>query len=355
MKIIVVGSFSPVCLNHFFYNIFKEISYYLGGTMIREDIKIGVYGLHQYYLHGYMWLPDDGMVNRVIHILHGMTEHIGRYEQFAKDLTQFGIAVVGFDLRGHGRNSGPADCASFLSGQKSDSDYGWERSVDEIKQQIDYVKKRIPHADYYLMGFSLGSFMLRDYIRTHRLKKINGVIVVGSGYQPPIVTKIMQLVALNQIHKANVAGTTDLIRQLSFGTYNKPFAGVENATGMEWLCSDEQSLAEYQSDSLVRKDIAADLFYELLGAMSRTNKKRAFFLKKLDLSNVPVLIISGAEDPVGNNGQDVEKISKIFKSYNAQSITPIIVPEARHDVFHEYKNGRYNEMMHALIEWLGIS
>ena len=166
--------------------------------MQKKEIKMGAYGLHQYVVNGTMWLPDDGCVEKVVHIVHGMTEHMGRYESFAEDLTPYGIAVVGFDLRGHGRNSGGLEAATFLSGQKNDDEYGWERSVEDIKRQIEKFQKTFPKAEYYLLGFSLGSFLVRDLIRTFVLKGINGVILAGTGYQPGIVTSVMKMVAKSQ-------------------------------------------------------------------------------------------------------------------------------------------------------------
>lgn len=49
----------------------------------------------------------------MLQITHGMTEHIGRYSTLAEELTEQGIVVAGFDLRGHGENPGDANCASF--------------------------------------------------------------------------------------------------------------------------------------------------------------------------------------------------------------------------------------------------
>ena len=63
-------------------------------------------------LHGMLWLPDAAP-RFVLQITHGMTEHIGRYESLACQLTEHGIAVAGFDLPGHGRNSGFPGCASL--------------------------------------------------------------------------------------------------------------------------------------------------------------------------------------------------------------------------------------------------
>ena len=320
--------------------------------MQKKEITIGAYGLHQYNVHGVIYMPDNGYANKVIHVVHGMTEHMGRYEQFAKDLTDYGVAVAGFDLRGHGKNSGSPECASFISGQKLETDYGWERSVDDIRQQKDVIKKYLPKAEYYLLGFSLGSFLVRECLNTVNMGKINGVILVGTGYQPSIVTGIMRLIAKSQIAKADVGGTTNLIRTLAFSTYNKEFDCDGNGCGMEWLCSDTEQLALYMQDQLVRPDIAADLFYEMLGGMHRTNKKKqSKYINNIKYA--PVLLISGSDDAVGSMGKGIDDVAKVLRINGFNSVKKLVLKKARHDVFHEYSNGAYDRMMTHLVSWIG--
>lgn len=321
--------------------------------MQKKEIKMGAYGLHQYVVNGTMWLPDDGCVEKVVHIVHGMTEHMGRYENFAEDLTPYGIAVVGFDLRGHGRNSGGLEAATFLSGQKIDDEYGWERSVEDIKRQIEKFQKTFPRAEYYLLGFSLGSFLVRDLIRTFGLKGINGVILAGTGYQPGIVTSVMKMVAKSQISQANIGGTTKLVRTLTFETYNKKFDPDGKGCGMEWLCSDTAELAVYMQDQLVRENIAADLFYEMMCAMHKVNKKRALKGDK-NIRNIPILLISGSDDAVGDYGKGIHKVADIMEAYGAKHVRKLILKNARHDVFHEYESGAYDRMILILLRWLGV-
>ncbi len=62
-----------------------------------------------------LWQPE-GKTKALLQITHGMTEHIGRYESFTQKLTTQGIAVAGFDLRGHGKNPGSKEVASFGEG-----------------------------------------------------------------------------------------------------------------------------------------------------------------------------------------------------------------------------------------------
>ena len=98
-----------------------------------------------------------GEVKAVLQIAHGMTEHMGRYEAFAEYLVSQGIAVAGFDLRGHGKNSGDPDVASFGIG-------GWEASIEDMRLFFEWLEQRFSGVAHFMLGFSLGSFLLREYL-----------------------------------------------------------------------------------------------------------------------------------------------------------------------------------------------
>ena len=79
-------------------------------------------------LHAVIWQPDQN-AKAILQITHGMTEHMGRYETLAADLCSQGIAVAGFDLRGHGRNPGDPQIASFGTN-------GWETTIDNGDENV---------------------------------------------------------------------------------------------------------------------------------------------------------------------------------------------------------------------------
>ena len=95
------------------------------------------------------------------------------------------------------------------------------------------------------------------------------------------------------------------MQNLSFGTYNKKFK--PNRTNSDWLCADEAELDAYIADDLCRKDISSGLFMDLLSSMKRTGENKAFANYRKDM---PVLLISGKEDPVGDFGKGVKKVYK---------------------------------------------
>jgi alpha-beta hydrolase superfamily lysophospholipase len=320
--------------------------------MQHKDIIIEMHTPRPYSLHGVLWTPNEMPVTKIIHIVHGMTEHIGRYEEFAEIMTQMGLTVVGFDLRGHGQNCGDKNCASFVSGSGlGRNDFGWKQVVDDLDFQIAKIKETYPSAEYYLLGFSLGSFVVRDYMKQIHPHYISGIILAGTGHQSSIALAIAKIMAKSQIKKGGIANTTDVIRKLAFETYNNEFQDA--STPVDWLCSDVDRRKLYLEDELVRKDIAADLFYEMLNTMQRTGTKRHYKQNRNVLEKMPILIVSGDEDAVGQFGEGVGKYAKFLQHLKFANVHWYLLEDARHDIFHEYSCGAVDRLIEIIAEWLG--
>lgn len=285
-----------------------------------------------------LWLPE-GELRGVLQVTHGMTEHMGRYEALAEHLTAQGFAVAGFDLRGHGKNPGDPHVASFGEG-------GWQASLADMHCFFGLLARRFTGAPHYMLGFSLGSFLLREYVNAYPDDAGAGVILLGTGHQPGWLLSVMMAVVKGQIKKAGADGTTDLVRQLSFGAYNRKFA--PNKTEADWLCADEGQRDAYLADPLVRRDISAGLFYELLASMKRTGS--AFAYDGWD-TGLPVLLISGSEDPVGDAGKGVKRLYAYMKKTGMEDVTLELVPGARHDLLHE-EGGSAQAARQCIGRWL---
>jgi alpha-beta hydrolase superfamily lysophospholipase len=192
-----------------------------------------------------------------------------------------------------------------------------------------------------MLGFSLGSFLLREYL-TKYPEPIAGAIIMGTGHQPGWLLSVMMGIVKGQIKKAGFDKTTDLVRQLSFGTYNQKFK--PNRTAADWLCADAQALDKYLSDPLVRKDISAGLFWELLGSMKRSGGT-------CDYGKTPILLISGQDDPVGDGGKGVQAIYNRMKKSGMENVTIQLFPGARHDLLHE-ENSVADAARNYIAEWI---
>ena len=290
-------------------------------------------------LPAYLWTPD-GEVKAVLQVTHGMTEHMGRYEAFAEYLCPQGIAVAGFDLRGHGKNPGDPEVASIGEG-------GWTASIEDMRLFYELLEQRFTGAPHYMLGFSLGSFLLREYLTKYPDEgEIAGAIIMGTGHQPGWLLSIMMGIVKGQIKKAGFDKTTDLVRQLSFGTYNQKFK--PNRTAADWLCADETELDKYLADPLVRKDISAGLFWELLGSMKRTGKVTTYGEWNKEM---PILLLYGSDDPVGDSGKGVQKVYDQMRQAGMQNIIFQQFPGARHDLLHEETNGA-ETVRHCIADWL---
>ena len=297
-----------------------------------------IHGCGGMRLPAVIWQPEQD-IKAVLQITHGMTEHMGRYERFAADLCSRGVAVAGFDLRGHGKNSGNPEIASFGEG-------GWESTIEDMRLFFKELRIRYPGTPHYMMGFSLGSFLLREYLGKYP-EDMSGAVIAGTGHQPGWLLDLMMAIVKGEFRKAGFDGSTDLIKQLSFGTYNQKFN--PNRTEADWLCSDADTLDQYLADPLVRKNISAGLFWELLGSMKRTGKAESYAGWKKDL---PVLLLYGTEDPVGNSGKGVPKLYGLMKKAGLQAVDCQQFPGARHDLFHEEASGTAESVCHCVADWL---
>ena len=285
-----------------------------------------------------VWLPES-TPRALLQVTHGMTEHMGRYTAFAQELTDRGIVVAGFDLRGHGQNPGNGRIASFGEG-------GWGCSIEDMHCFFSELERRFSGLPHHMLGFSLGSFLLREYLGRYP-DGVAGAVVMGTGHQPGAVLSVMMSIVKGQIGKAGFDGTTNLVQQLSFGIYNQKFKS--NRTAADWLCVDETQLDAYLADPLCRQGISAGLFWEMLGAMRRTGSAQAYtgWNRKL-----PVLLLSGGDDPVGDAGKGVQAVKQRMERAGMERVSLQLLPSARHDVLHEEASGAAAKARALIGDWV---
>ena len=274
-------------------------------------------------IHAVEWLPD-GEPKAILQIAHGVTEYILRYEEFAKFLTEKGIAVVGNDHIGHGTSIAEGAERMYF-GPEGRCDC----VVEDIKKCLEITKNKFPNTPYCLLGFSLGSFLARTYL-TKYPGTLNGAIIMGSGQLPPFQISIAKFMVNNEAKKVGEDHTSPTIQKLSYETYNKYFA--PNRTKYDWLCASTTSLDEYIKDTMRGEDFTAGLFRELLNGMAFTAKQSN--IEKID-KNIPILFLSGDKDPVGEQGKGVIKAYDCFKKAGIKDVKMKLYPGLRHDILRE--------------------
>ena len=286
-------------------------------------------------LHCGLWLPE-GQPRAVVQIIHGIAEHIGRYDHFARFLTERGFAVCADDHMGHGLSVESGGVFGYFSG-------GWMAAVRDERSLFEEMKKRFPAVPYFMLGHSMGSFLLRTYLYTYP-GELTGAIISGTGWQPELALSAgLALCRLEQL-RIGETGRSKLLKELMFGAYNKKFS--PNRTPNDWICSDEAVVDAYTEDSLCGFDATVGLTRDMLTGISMNQKKEN--LAKMD-KTLPVLFVSGMQDPVGAMGEGVLRTIDAFNRAGLTNVTIRLYPEGRHEMLNETNR---TEVYADVLSWL---
>lgn len=288
-------------------------------------------------IHEVVWVPDE-KPKAIIQISHGVTEHIGRYEEFAKYFTSKGFLVVGIDTIGHGYSIADSSVPMYFGGVGS-----WKCAVDDIGLCHDRTVDKYPDLPYCLLGFSLGSFLARAYVFIYS-DCVDALVLVGTGNQGKVSLGIAKAIANHEARVHGEKNSTKMINRLTLDEYNKRFK--VRISNYDWLYSSVDAMEAYRNDSLVGKEFTSGLFRELLSCMQfDSNKKNIRSINK----DLPVMCISGVDDPVGNMGRGVAEVVRKFRECGIKDVEIVLYPGLRHDILHD----RHVSGVHsAIYSWL---
>jgi len=285
------------------------------------------------------WIPEDKKVIAVLQILHGMAEHGARYENFAKVLNSKGIAVYVQDHRGHGETIEGDEQGWFADKN------GWQRVCDDSYEFATLIASNHPGKPLFLFGHSMGSFLARTVMVQHS-DLFNGVMVMGTGASQGLVGKIGKMIARREFKKNGPKNPSQKLNDLSFASYNKKFQPAR--TDFDWLSRDEKQVDKYIDDKLCGFVCTAEFYQDLLYGVELCNSKT--FVEKLP-KDLPLLIISGSDDPVGGFTKGVKKVYKLYQEAGIADVTLKLVEGARHELLNETNN---KEVYDFLYNWMKV-
>ena len=280
-------------------------------------------GIHK--LNVVIWKPqDNNKIKAVLQISHGMIEFIERYDEFATYLVQNGYAVVGHDHLGHGSTvSNQEKWGYFVEKEAS------KTVVEDVYRVTCKAKETFPGTKLILLGHSMGSFIARRYLMTYG-KELAAAIIMGTGSQPKLtlfagklVIKIWKLIYGDK-HRSK------FIEKVMFGTYNKRFS--DNSMGKEWLTKDEEIRKWYCNEpgcSFLFTLNGYQMILETLGFIQRQTN-----IDKIP-KNLPIYIVAGKDDPVGNYGKGVEHVYNVYKRTGIKDISIRLFENDRHEILNE--------------------
>ena len=283
--------------------------------------EIIFYGYKDYKLNLAVWDEAENPV-AVVQILHGMAEHIARYDDFARYLNSKGYIVLGDDHRGHGKTAG----ASNL-GKVPDGDCFFDTVQDEIL--ITKYAEDTYRLPIIIFGHSYGSFLAQAYIQRNS-GVIAGAVLCGSACQNGADVKAGKVLSALQHALYGKDAEAKLIRKMSFGAYDAQFIG-ENKK-FAWGNRDDAEREKYLADPMCNFTLSLGFYKSFFKALCKIYRSKNLSNIRKDL---PVFIISGDRDPVGGNGKLVSKLYEKYIDAGLGAVSMKLYPEARHEILNE--------------------
>lgn len=279
----------------------------------------------EHKLHAIKWIPETEKPICILQIVHGMTEHIGRYDSFARFMAGKGILVVGDDHLGHGLSVKEGEIRGYFC--KEDAATVLVRDEHRLKKMM---QEQYPGIPYIIFGHSMGSFILRNYLARYG-SGIDGAIIAGTGMMPR--RQIIFAWTLATVIGI-AAGPKHVCRgldKIAFGFYDRGLqAGPEDSGN--WLSVNPENVKAYRQDPMCHFVFTANGFQTLMKLI--WNLYDAEKLKQMP-KDLPVLFASGQEDPVGNYGRDVEKVFRSFEELGMEQVQLKLYPGDRHEILNE--------------------
>ncbi len=259
----------------------------------------------------------------ILQVIHGLGEHQGRYVSFARFLAENGFAAYTSDLPGHG----PAAAETGSLGRFPRG--GWLQAAEAQHALLERVKGLWPGKPVFLFGHSMGSFLARSCLILWP-GGLQGCILCGTGHLARPLVAAGSAAAEVTAKLRGEGNTSEFLRKMAFGSYNQriPEAASPNA----WICRDEAVVAAYDADPLCGLTPSSGLIREMMrGIRLITDPAKQ---KRMD-PELPVLFISGEEDPVGEYGAGVRRALESFRKAGMKRAELKLYPGDRHELLNE--------------------
>lgn len=290
-------------------------------------------------IHYNIWLPDECKPYAVLQIVHGMAEHSQRYEAFAEYLADKGCVVIAHDILGHGLSVQSKSDFGFFSNTN-----GNKHNINDINTLHTIAVDRFPNAAHFILGHSMGSLLLRQYLYTYNKANISGAIIMGTAHEPWPLVKAGYFVSyiLGKLHGKRYRSR--FLHNLTLGNKNTAFLS-ENSK-YSWLTSDKNAQAVYENDPLSGFIFTVGAYKDMFrGINSLYYPKNLFKISK----KLSLLITSGTMDPIGGYGAGVNKVYNSFKSLGFDDLTIKLWRGMRHEILNEVNKLKVYEYIY---EWV---
>lgn len=273
----------------------------------------------------------------VLQIVHGMAEYIDRYDNFAKYMTEQGFNVIGHDHLGHGHSVSDEHDYGFFAEENGD-----KIIIEDMHSVTQYAREKWEELPNFILGHSMGSFCLRQYL-TKYSNDVFGAVIMGTGWIPSAAAFLGKTIATNTCKSKGSHTVNPLLIKLTLEPYNKPFAPAR--TNCDWLSRDEKQVDLYVNDKLCGFDFTAGAYKDFFTILEKIAKNRQLIGMRKSL---PILITSGSVDPVGGK-KACEKLNAQYKRCGIDDVTLKLWENDRHEILNELDK---SDVYQYIYNWL---
>lgn len=290
-----------------------------------------------HYLKGVVYLPE-GKPKGLLHVVHGMTEYIGRYDGFMRAMAECGYLTFGYDHIGHGQTASKDELGYFAD------ENGWKILINDVfvfGSEIREETEEYKQLPFILMGHSMGSFIVRlTAAKYHHCDKL---IVMGTGGPNPAAGAGIALAGLLKKLKGP-RSYSDLIYSMAFGSYNKGFERENDPYA--WLSVDKANRDRYRKDPLCTYQFTVSAMQDLVRLNKYSNDKSWF--EKID-KKMPILLVAGSEDPVGEHGKGVKTVYDLLREAGA-NVRMKLYEGYRHEILQDFCKDNVTKDIRAFVD-----
>ncbi len=289
-------------------------------------------------LYAKKWIPE-GTPKAILQIVHGMSEAIDRYDEYATWMAERGIMVIGNDHLGHGKSKTENGTWGYFC--KRDPATVVVRDVHRLKKIVQEENPGIP---IFIMGHSMGAIIAREYISRYGTG-ISGAILQATGMQDMKAVKMAKVMAKIIGFFRGDTYQSKFINGLAFGHYNdrieKPCAPSA------WLSHNEENIRKYENDPAYGFTFTINGFLTLGELIRRTQDED-------DMYNIPkrlpIYMACGTEDPTGGYGKGIKELYDIYHDVcHIEDVTLKLYEGMRHEIHNETDRLQVYEDEYAFI------
>ena len=287
------------------------------------------------------WLPPpEATTKAVIQLTHGISEHSGRYDRFARYLAENGYRIYAGDLRGHGLSVPQSELGQA-------SIHFWADTMADMKQLLDIMEIENPNLPRFAFGHSLGSALTQGHIQNWG-SMFKGAILCGTFGAFPGMTNSQLRDTVEAIKPlAFSAKTSDKVSSLFVDLLNylNSVSGP-NFKGCDWQTSDQVEIDRFLRDPLNGKPFCNRMMYGvllgLLDLWTRENERRIS-------KDLQILVMCGTHDPVGGMTTTVQALIDRYQKNGVREVSHIFYDGVPHEPMNDFSRDEF----HAdVVTWL---